>query len=355
MRGQPVIRRAQDHRPKGFFRTAFSRRASPYSCVEVVMTSKPSIVNLHRANTTNIGDLMCAPALYFPDLFSDRLEILGFKADENPDSQEEWRARFDAASTIVVGGGGLLEIDFFERGLAYLFANKRPEVKTILWGAGHNNWNGDWRKLKQKLSLDQYPFDLIGVRDYNSSYEWLPCVSCMHPAFDRAPLPTRDVVLYAHADAFKIPHFAERLPKGLPTLDNSASMEDAVEFLASGELVLTDSFHGLYWATLLGRRVIAFPTTSKFYSVKHPAPLCDPSDWKRFEPMAKSYPMALHECREATKAFAARVAALATATPGEPPSKQAAETGAPSTGDADRDQQPASDQAEGEPRPIAHG
>lgn len=40
-------------------------------------------------------------------------------------------------------------------------------------------------------------------------------------------------------------------------LTNSAmNLETAVSFLGSSEVVLTTSYHGLYWATLLGRKVI---------------------------------------------------------------------------------------------------
>lgn len=267
------------------------------------------LVNLHRVNTKNVGDLMCAPALYFPDLFSDRLEILGFKEGEHPEGKRNWRSRFDVAKAFAVGGGGLLEIDFFAPALDYLFANKRPDQKTILWGAGHNNFAlADWRKIKQ--TVGPRPFDLTGIRDFNSGHEWVPCVSCMHEAFDNVPPARHEVVLYAHTGTLNNPRFAERLPKGIPVLDNSAAMAEAVAFLASGDLVLTDSFHGAYWATLLGRRVVAFPSSSKFYSLKHPAPLCDPSDWERFAPLAKSYPLALHECRKANLDFANRVKEL---------------------------------------------
>ncbi|MEQ5788193.1 hypothetical protein J3454_09835 [Erythrobacter sp. NFXS35] len=273
--------------------------------------SVTSIINYHRVNTSNIGDLICAPALWFPELAEvGREEILGFKRDESPsiEAVAAWKERLGNADLLIVGGGGLLEIDFFRRGLQFLAENRKSTSRFVLWGAGHNNWQvGDWRKLKQNLELANYGFDLVGVRDFGCGYEWVPCASCMAPDLDEPPEPLFDVVMYAHAGTISNSARAATLPAGMPMLDNSAPFEQVIPFLASGDLVLTDSFHGMYWATLMGRRVIAFPSSSKFYSMKHPVPLCDPGDWQRFEPLARRYPGALEECRASNRAFADKV------------------------------------------------
>lgn len=265
------------------------------------------LINLHRLNTSNVGDLACAPALYFEELSScQRMEILGWKASETPDNQarKEWKERFSEAHGFIVGGGGLLECDFFDSGFEHLLKNRRPDQKVVIWGAGHNNWKiGDWRVLKQNISLDKYAVDLIGVRDYNHPVEWVPCVSCMSPLFDKNYEVSHEVGLYVHDATLKNESFAKSLPVGFRTLSNSANFEDAVEFLGASELVLTDSYHGMYWATLLGRRVIAFPTSSKFYDTKHPVPLCAPQDWERFRKLTTIYSTALFECRTANRRF----------------------------------------------------
>ena len=41
-----------------------------------------------------------------------------------------------------------------------------------------------------------------------------------------------------------------------------------IEFIGSGDVVVTNSYHGAYWATLLGKVVVAFPWASKFYGLK---------------------------------------------------------------------------------------
>jgi hypothetical protein len=276
--------------------------------------SVAKIINYHRLNTTNIGDLICAPALWFPELAeASREEILGFKGSENTSVAEakSWKNRLVEADLLIIGGGGLLEIEFFLSGLQQISEHRKPGSRAVVWGAGHNNWQvADWRKLKQGLDLEPYGFDLVGVRDVDCGYDWVPCASCMSPALEQQSDPVFDVVMYAHTGTIQNAARLATLPTGLPMLDNSAPFEQVIPFLASGDLVLTDSFHGMYWATLLGRRVIAFPSSSKFYSVKHPVPLCDPGDWQRFAPLARRYPEALDECRDSNRAFAKKVFGL---------------------------------------------
>ncbi len=275
------------------------------------------IINLHRTNTNNVGDLKCSPVGYF-DFLRDaqQLDILAFKQSETPsaEARREWLATVSEAEMIIVGGGGLLGIDFFEPGLAKLFEIRKPSGKVVLWGAGHNAWViGDWRKLKFGLNLASMEFDLLGVRDFNQGLRWVPCVSCMSPLFDTyaSNAVTREVGLYVHKGTMQNRGFQSRLPGNIEILANDAEFEEALEFISKCDLVLTDSYHGAYWATLLGKRVVAFPSSSKFYDLKHAIPLCAPEDWQRFALLARNYPEALAECREANLRFALDVLALA--------------------------------------------
>ncbi len=268
-------------------------------------------INVHRAATSNVGDLVCAPSLWFKELSNtDRLEILGFSESEMPIASDRnvWRDSISSADTIIIGGGGLLEIDFFDPALKYISENRKSGSRLVLWGAGHNNWRlNDWREIKQRVDLDKYNFDKIGVRDYNSGHRWVPCASCMSPLFDEKYEIKSNIVLYANFETLRSKEFSASLPKGLPTLDNHSDFKKVIKFLGSGDLVLTDSFHGMYWATLLGRRVIAFPSSSKFYSPRHPVPLCDPADWRSFVKLSNYYPEAIYQCREENVKFSEEV------------------------------------------------
>ncbi len=240
------------------------------------------------------------------------MEILGFRAADEPirDRRVLFNETFAQADLIVVGGGGLLEIDFFAPFFEYLKTNKKRQ-KVVIWGAGHNNWQiGDWRRLKSEYTFDASLFDLIGTRDANTRFDWVPCVSCMSGHFDKPRSISRSIGVYAHAATLKNETFRKRLPSDFDMIDNSSSFEDAIEFLGSSDLVLTDSFHGAYWATLLGRRVVCFPSSSKFYDLKHAVPFCAPEDWQRFSRLSQVYSEALDECRDQNKLFAERVAGL---------------------------------------------
>ena len=272
------------------------------------------LVNLHRLKTNNIGDLRCAPGLYFENqLPMQRLDIVGFRQGEVPKKEDRaaWIEQVTSARAIIFGGGGLLNIDFFEPAFQYVAGLNAPGQKRIIWGAGHNSWQiGDWRHLKPTLAIEESQFDLIGVRDDNHPHDWVPCASCMDPVFGSPPTPTMELAVYAHAGTLSNPNLRRLMPSGFPVLDNSATFEEAISFISNCDLLLTDSYHGVFWATLLGRRCIAFPSSSKFYDLRHPVPLCDPSDWRRFEKLAIRYTEALGECRAANVAFAGKVADL---------------------------------------------
>ena len=271
------------------------------------------ILNLHRSITNNVGDLRCAPALYFESLKDcERLDLLGFRQSEVPltADRQRWLDSVSSADQIIVGGGGLVGIDFFKPGLEKLFQIKKPNCETVLWGAGHNAWAlTDWRKLKFEIDASSIPFDRVGIRDYNQGFEWVPCASCLSPLFDMfcEISPTREVGLYVHKGTMLNKSFSARLPDKIELLSNDADFDHVIAYLASCELVLTDSYHGAYWATLLGKKVVAFPSSSKFYSLKHPVPLCVPEDWERFALLSVRHQDALEECRASNLKFAASI------------------------------------------------
>jgi len=81
-------------------------------------------------------------------------------------------------------------------------------------------------------------------------------------------------------------------------------LSDVVPFLGSSEVVLTNTYHGVYWATLLGKKVIIVnPFSSKFYGMKHEHPTASEDDWKSKLEQTNSYPNALEESRDANVTF----------------------------------------------------
>jgi hypothetical protein len=261
------------------------------------------ILNLHRLRSDNIGDRKASPFDYFDvDGWTVRRHDL-LDAVE-PEFRAEWEASYDAADCVVLGGGGLLSLDYFAAALEETYRRRRSNQKLVVWGAGHNRYDiGAWSQMRHHVDLLPYNYDLIALRDADQIYDWAPCASCMDPAFDRFYEITEDVVLYKHVETELNDYVRGFLPKNIRILDNYADFNTVIAHLGSAEVVLTSSFHGAYWASLLGRRVVAFPFSSKFYGLRHPAPLCDIRDWSRFAKLARCYPEALEECREANVRF----------------------------------------------------
>jgi hypothetical protein len=171
--------------------------------------------------------------------------------------------------------------------------------KTVAWGMGHNTHgseNLEWPSWTSRITLR-------GIRDWPNTGIWVPCASCMHPAFDIEYKIEHDVVVYNHRDI-------QTGIKGFPTKDNSEeTMADVVPFLASGSVVITTSYHGAYWATLLGRKVIITnPFSNRFLFMKHSPFVTAASNWESAKPLV--YPEALTECRQANREFHTRVLEL---------------------------------------------
>jgi len=202
--------------------------------------------------------------------------------------------------TVLVGGGGLIANPAFQPNMESLAAY-RPRI-LVAWGIGHNA-HGE-REIRYPDYLDK--FNLVGVRDYGSKYDWVPCASCLHPGFDRKYEITEEFVVYENTLCSPI-----RIV-GFKRLNNTEqNLEKVLSFLGSANTVLTSSYHGAYWATLLGRNVIIVnPFSSKFFGFKHTHPIADESNWRAKQNEVRSYPEALKECRRANLEFSEKVLSL---------------------------------------------
>ena len=211
--------------------------------------------------------------------------------------------------TVVLGGGGLLLPRCWELWVGPLFERGN---RVIGWGIGHHHDNvhlgpeespSDWtqsvRRYKEDYPLDR--FELLGVRDWDVGLRWVPDVSCMNPAFDASYVIDHDVVVYEHG-------VLEPIALDLPKMSNvgDTPFEEVVAFLASGSVVVTNSYHGAYWATLLGRPTVpaGIPGARNFLLLRYPLPWVGPESWERAAQEAPVYPDALSECRDANRAFA---------------------------------------------------
>lgn len=244
-------------------------------------------INFHRRNPKNVGDLRCGPAEYV-DFLHDFKTIEIFRCR---------RPMKLADKPVIVGGGGLLANEFFAEHIDNI-VRSRPKL-LVCWGAGQNAHHSDAIRYPESLKH----FDLVGLRDHGNPYDWVPCVSCLHEGFDKPHAIEHELVLYNHSE------FASLRNSGFPELSNDEmDLDRIIAFLGSGATVLTTSYHGAYWATLLGRKVVVLdPFSSKFHAYRHPPALVSSDDWREGVRRAIAYPEALEECRSSNTAFAAKV------------------------------------------------
>lgn len=242
------------------------------------------IYSWQTVNTGNLAEQVCRPTDYF-DL--GPVETL-------PDERRE----MPMDGPIIFGGSGLLYPEI--AGILESTASTSSHP-CIAWGIGVNTHHGDAVIWPDWLNR----FALVGLRDWCSPHAYVPCPSCMHPAFDayHDSSPKRTLVIYDQID----------FPVGVDMPDvcrinNSkpkSAMEEVVEFLASGETILTSSYHGAYWGFLLNRRVLIWkPWSTKFFCFKPRCFYVDETSFKLFITVPQDNSGYLEECRSINREFA---------------------------------------------------
>ena len=259
---------------------------------------------LHRVDPSNVGDLASAPALWAPELSgSDHIDVL-----------DGTLARLDARAAegptlAVVGGGGLFGNPWFAASLEALaeMRGRRPNLRVVVWGAG---WNTHFDRTREADPALLEVADLVGVRDRRSDWPWVPCASVLHPAFADPLPPAVPLVCFTHKRAQILA--AQAADAGVPARSNAGpDVGGAIAHLASGETVVTDTYHGAYWATLLGRKVaITGAFSTKFSALLWPVPIVDGTDLAGAARAAEAFPDAYSEALAATRAFSAAVVQL---------------------------------------------
>lgn len=234
-------------------------------------------VLMHRRSDANIGDAACTPAHYFD--FGAH-EIIGFGQDAS-------------ACRRAILGGGQVYSDVVQAAI-YHTAKARHRV---VWGVGISARN------VADISFDilEGSSALIGSRNWGvKRCEFIPCASAMSPLFDAPEPPLHDVVCFWHARK------SERIEwiTGIPQMTNhNGTLPEAIRFLASGATVVTNSYHGTYWAMCLGRRVLCLPFSDKFSQFQDNPVFATPEDWVQKIHTAEARPDVLEDARRRNLAF----------------------------------------------------
>lgn len=294
-----------------------------------------NIIEFYRMDANNPGDWYCNPARYF---FPTDNTI---KVDVDNVRKTQWNQR----DTLIVGGGGLignpnfetlmeritvhpddqLLDDILEIKLKNVSKENKPYIQKwkeqvqrltvdirqsidrtigprILWGAGLNSKDASVDSYESEYPTYLNRFHLVGVRDWDTDYRWVPCASCMHPAFDKEYEIKNEFVWFEHKKRLIDNKWFDIKPAPR-MLNTGQNIEQIIEFLGSAETVVTNSYHGVYWATLLKRKVICLPWGSKFNMFKHPPVMANEKNWTEKLGSGDIYDDALSECRQANMEF----------------------------------------------------
>lgn len=238
----------------------------------------------HLRDTLNIGDRSCSPYDYFdwPDA-----TVSDIRAEDTPN--------YDVG---IYGGGKI-----FGGLTTYKGVTRRPGAVNIAWGVG----TSQAFPISPRYTLAKRRMDLVGSRDFGDDrYEYAPCPSCISPLFDAPAPPEHEVVFYKHAgktDGMKI-----SIPDSIPTLDNRCdTLARSLAFIASGATVVSNSYHGVYWGLLMGRKVICLPFSKKFNGYRLKPHYATPQNWQQEIPNGRAQPEMLALTRKATHRFKAIV------------------------------------------------
>ena len=260
---------------------------------------------IYRKDLNNCGDYWCSPQLYFDEYKNfNSYDILD--VDDN----------FNFSELIIFGGGGLGK-KLFQNKINSLF-NIKKNKKFVCWGVGFNDY--DVLKKGQIITNIEFAknvkhnhfskFDLMGIRDanLNFNYNWVPCVSCLHPFFLnlRKKRTNKKIGVFYHY----------RMKLNIPEIDSldymsnyGTNLEEKLNFLSEYEFIITNSYHGVYWSQLLNKRVLCYPVKSSLLNFLYEPSFIFKNITNDILENCKNYPDFYDLCIDANMSFKRKVKA----------------------------------------------
>lgn len=286
----------------------FERSKRKKESINAVLNSNnlqnQGVINLHRIDKNNAGDFYCGPHLYFDALKGKGVDLFDYKK-EDASIRQNWINQIELNS-LVVGGGGLLNRPGFSKHMEMFEALSKTNKKIVLWGLGHNSKNKSDFGKPINYNITSSNYDLVGVRDYGRKEEWVPCVSCMHPIFDEVKTNKREIGVVFHQKTLRNPRVTKKF-SNYDSIANNTDFESMVSFISESETVLTDSYHAMYWAMILEKKVMVFPNSSKFYNFKYQPIISSFDNYAADMNKLQIYTGVKEECREINKTFSEKV------------------------------------------------
>lgn len=231
----------------------------------------------------NTGDMNCGPDLYFEELMDGHTCFFHSIKNINYDiiKKEDW---------VILGGGGMLDCSpQYQDSIRKLLD---CSIHVVAWGLGHNKHHKNTIYYHDEMApIDYSKFFLFTTRDWNfDQSRFCPCVSCMMKGLEAKYTKKRKVGVLTHHE-IRITEF------DFDICDNSQPIEQILRFIGESEVLITNTYHGSYWATLMGLKVIMYKAFSNRFSyLKYPLREYS-GDLEKDIELAPTYPNALEECR----------------------------------------------------------
>ncbi|MBT8409503.1 MAG: hypothetical protein KJN93_07750 [Alphaproteobacteria bacterium] len=276
----------------------------------------PRFLSIYRRDKKNVGDLWSVPQKFFPLRGVTHLDLA------EPDSIP------NEPGVYVVGGGGLGRAGF--QSFLDRLTRKDRKYTLIAWGVGADtalDKAAVFGAGTEAAAPEAYfsSFDAVGTRIWRDAgyregdiYDWVPCASCMSELFLklRDTRPTRKLGIYEHlrvplasrvlegqSPLAQIPGLGPLFSRAPVASNRGADLAEKLEFMARHEVIATNSYHGVYWATLLGRKVLCYPFKDGLFTFRHAPSYPGEEGLEAAMDRARAYPEALDDCRAANIAF----------------------------------------------------
>lgn len=251
---------------------------------------------INRLDESNCGDRVACPLLYYYDYFKQyrivRHDMRFIEYD-----------RISDKDVVILGGGGMFDYaEFTNRAI-----NRALDTgaAVIAWSPGFNTHTEYCGTFETKIAFDR--FATVSVRDFHNSYglDYLPDITCKLPGLEEQYTVIREFGIACHKN-YPIKGFS------FDTITNDQKLEDILRFIGETEIVISNSFHMIYWSLLMGKRTIcADPFSSKFFSYKYKPEYYEPQKGSLRDCVdrVQSHQI-LEECRAETDKFFERVKRL---------------------------------------------
>lgn len=249
----------------------------------------------------NAGDYWSSPLKYynFEEKNVNQIHFLDFWDPITNTINDSYKIK---DKIIVIGGGGLLSDNgyYLRDTINYLLENN----KIIFWGVGVNTFRKpNFSFLNHKNIL------LSGIRDYDYliTNNYVPCPSCKISLFDDEYEINSEIGIIEH------PIHPIHIT-GIPKISNSSDIIQLISFIGSKEIIITSSYHGVYWSQIMGKKVLYYVENEvpnyKFFTLKNRVTTCNSSDWIKKTNNLTSVVGFKKECREINDDFYMKVLEL---------------------------------------------